>query len=664
MTDANHNTLRVTVAQFEGIENTPALPLAAGVIVATAKKNPLIASRVRFDIVVPRRPLKEVVEHLKSSDLLGFSLYPWNYEYSLAVIENLHSEFPEIPIVLGGPSLPKREDAVAMFLRKHPAITYLILGEAEHNFSRFLCAFLNEDPLEKIPSLAYRNGDQIQINSLASRVKDFSQTSSPYLDGTFETLLQTYPGFFQMGVLETNRGCPFLCTFCDWSITRKVMEYPLERIYQEIDWLIEKGFSNLCIIDANFGIRKRDADIAAYLAKKKEQTGKPGFCYFYLTKNNHQRNWNTIETFNKAGIHCCVGLAVQDFDDAVLKAIRRDKMQSMETIQLRDICAQKGIPTRNELILGLPKQTYSSFVQTLLQAMPPHPKHDFIIFLCRLLQNTELADPEQQKTHHLQTRRCLWVSPKGAQHGIIPEYQNIIVSTADMPLKDWQATYRFAHVASMAYNKYLLRILLRAWVDLWGLPLQLLLETIVDAIERAAPQSVLGDLRVVLDRYVSSILSEKAYLLPFPDLGERPWELDEALSIAVLLRTESLYAELETHLSPLLAPSEHPKLRELLRFQYLCVPQHTMTQTDASFSWNWIRYHKEGVLREERVTIAFEHPFYTRIPDRTFFIHTYLNLMQSRSITTQQSQPIMVEPSIKHPPFTRKMATSVSQGQL
>ena len=634
---------RITIAQFEGIDNTPALPLAAGLLVATAKQNPLLAKHVLFDIIVPRAPISETVSLLSNSQMVGFSLYPWNYAYSFAVIEALHAHHPEIVIVLGGPSLPKKEEAVLAFLEKHRCIDVMILGEGEYTFSEFLETYLTTKDLEGVPAIAYRKEGKPVQNSVARRVQDFDRTGSPYLDGTFTDLLQKYPGFFQMGVLETNRGCPFLCTFCDWSLTPKVMEYPLERICQEIDWLVEQEFSNLCIIDANFGIRKRDIHISNYLAQKKRESGRPGFCYFYLTKNNHQKNWQTIQIFNEVGIHCCVGLAVQDFDEEVLKAVRRDNIQSMETIQLREICAEQGIPTRNELILGLPKQTYQSFVHTLLRAMPPHPKHDFIIFLCRLLENTELANPEQQEEHRIQTRRCLWVSPKGMEHGVVPEYQDIIVATADMPQEEWVRTYHFAHLASMAYNKYFLRHIFHAWEMVWNRSLQELLETLHAAIYNAPLGSVFYQLQQTLMRYSDSILSEGAFLLPILDVSDRPWELDEALGIVVLRNTKNFYEEVHKTLISLLPTKEHAQFRELMQYQESCIPQQHLRVSTKNFQWNWSLLERGKSVQKKKVSLGFQPPLYCMIPDSNMFIDIYLNLMQSRSITTQHAQQIMVD---------------------
>ena len=638
--------MNVYIAQFEGIENTPALPLAAGLLIASARLHNSIKEQVSFEIIVPRVPLAQLQDEFAECNLAGFSLYPWNTAYSLQAIDSVPHH---TPIIVGGPSIPKREKSIRSFMQANPRIDFILLGEGEQNFALFLLCFLGDQNYSDVPSLVYRHKGDVLISSPASRVKDFSLTGSPYLDGTFDRLLERYPAFFMMGMLETNRGCPFLCTFCDWSITRQVMEVPLQRIHHEIDWLIAKGFANFCIIDANFGIRRRDHLIAEYLAARKKETGYPSYCYFYLTKNNHERNWTTIQTFHQAGINCTVGLAVQDFDDGVLKAVKRDNIQSSETNQLRIICAKQGIPTRNELILGLPKQTYQSFVNTLLQAMPPYPKHDFVIFLCRLLDNTELANPQEREQHVIETRRCLWVSPKGRSHGIIDEFQEIIVGTRDLPLKDWKRTYRFAYLASMGYNKYLLRIVFRAIQDLWQLSLQEYIEHLLQQMEQADPTTAFGQLWGILERYLASILATKAYQLPYFSEEDRPWEIDESLSISILLNSQQFYNELFLHSQMLLPITEHAQLQELIHFQAACIPKHQHPQCSQHFSWNWQRYQQDlnTMLKNKSSLYLFEQPTYSSVLDVQQFVTIYLSLMQARSITTQKMPRIMVQ-AVEH----------------
>ena len=70
---------------------------------------------------------------------------------------------------------------------------------------------------------------------------------------------------------ETNRGCPFSCAYCDWgsATNSKVARMELDRVFDELDYVYNLGLSHVqwLFADANFGILKRDAEIAAKLRK-------------------------------------------------------------------------------------------------------------------------------------------------------------------------------------------------------------------------------------------------------------------------------------------------------------------------------------------------------------------------------------------------------------
>ncbi len=70
--------VRAVICQFDGIDHTPALPLAAGVLVASARKSPRLAGAATFAIEVARQPLDDLTGRLAGADVIGLSLYPWN----------------------------------------------------------------------------------------------------------------------------------------------------------------------------------------------------------------------------------------------------------------------------------------------------------------------------------------------------------------------------------------------------------------------------------------------------------------------------------------------------------------------------------------------------------------------------------------------------------
>ena len=105
----------------------------------------------------------------------------------------------------------------------------------------------------------------------------FVDLASPYLDGTFEQLLPPDLVRASCAVLETNRGCPFRCTFCDWgqALHSPVRELPFERIAEELAWIAARRIARIYLVDANFGIRPRDLDVAREIARLRRERGYP-----------------------------------------------------------------------------------------------------------------------------------------------------------------------------------------------------------------------------------------------------------------------------------------------------------------------------------------------------------------------------------------------------
>ena len=69
-------------------------------------------------------------------------------------------------------------------------------------------------------------------------------------------------------IIETNRGCPYGCTFCDWgsATLSRIRKFDIERVFAELEWCAEARLRAIGIADANFGIFERDVEIAEQIA--------------------------------------------------------------------------------------------------------------------------------------------------------------------------------------------------------------------------------------------------------------------------------------------------------------------------------------------------------------------------------------------------------------
>ena len=102
---------RVAIAQYAGATVLDVPPLAAGLLASTLRRA-AIAADVR--IHVRRKPIAQAAAVLAEAEIVGLSLYTWNARYALEAARVAKSLRPELVVVAGGPSVPRR-DAAGLF---------------------------------------------------------------------------------------------------------------------------------------------------------------------------------------------------------------------------------------------------------------------------------------------------------------------------------------------------------------------------------------------------------------------------------------------------------------------------------------------------------------------------------------------------------------------
>ena len=149
---------------------------------------------------------------------------------------------------------------------------------------------------------------------------------SPYLDGIFDELIEQHPEIEWMPTLETDRGCPYKCTFCDWgSMTAsKVIKFGLERVFAELEWFSKMKMPVLTMTNANFGIfKERDTLIADKIVKLSLDTGYPTGISVSYAKNSNADVFAIVKKFKEANIQTGFILSLQTTTDGVLENIKR-----------------------------------------------------------------------------------------------------------------------------------------------------------------------------------------------------------------------------------------------------------------------------------------------------------------------------------------------------
>ncbi len=246
----------------------------------------------------------------------------------------------------------------------------------------------------EIDGISYidRDGNYIR-RANGPRMRDLAEVPSPFLNGLFDDLIARQSARTWMAMWETNRGCPFQCTFCDWgsATAGKVNKFDLDRLFAEIDWFFEKQDRVHFLLRRQFRHPSARRRHCPPVAEVKRATGYPLSLSVQNTKNATERAYETQKVLSDAGLGKGVALSMQSVDTHTLESIKRENISLETYLELQRRFTRDGIETYSDLILGLPGETYESFV-TGVDILITTGQHNQIRFgNLSILPNAEMA---------------------------------------------------------------------------------------------------------------------------------------------------------------------------------------------------------------------------------------------------------------------------------
>jgi radical SAM superfamily enzyme YgiQ (UPF0313 family) len=435
---------------FCGIIANDCMPLGVGYMKAVMDRD-LAEVRSRL-FVYPERLLDALAQ--SPPDVLMLSNYCWNERLSQHVARVAKRIRPETLVVMGGPNISMEPERQRAYLGDHSAIDLYVLGEGDFLAAEVVRHFLDSGAsIEKmgareIPSSIYRRPDGTVVRTAAwERHKNVDDIPSPWLTGVLD---EFFDGRLAP-IIETNRGCPFACTFCSQGASwyTKVNYFGMERLREEIHYIARRVHKHsplmrtLRIADSNYGMYERDAEISSYLGETQKEYGWPSYIDATTGKNRPDRIIRSIEKVSGAMLFY---QAVQSLDEDVLRNVKRTaiKMEAFE--QLRVYVRGRGLRSNTDLILGLPGETLASHLQGI-RAILDGGMSRITNFQLMMLKGTELEQLESRRMFNFRTGFRILPKNFGIYAGEkVIDIEEIVCATDSLPFEDYLEARRVALV--------------------------------------------------------------------------------------------------------------------------------------------------------------------------------------------------------------------------
>ena len=297
-------------------------------------------------------------------DLILFSIVEDVYYKSLGMLDCIKDL--NIPSLLGGvfPTVAPDE------CFKSALVNFVGLGEGETTIVAVAEALRKNQPLHNIPGTWYRDDDGVIHKNPQSPLVDLNKQTADYSLFAESRFIRTMGGeVFKTIPIETYRGCPFACTYCNSPgqvtfsreqglgsfLRRKTMDC-LANELRELIKLYDPEF--IFIIDDSF-LARPDKEVFDF-CDMYEEFKLPFYC------NSRPETCDAEKLRRLKEVGCFrISYAIEAGNESYRTKVLKRKGSNEEMIRWSKIITESQIPYSINLIVGFPGETREMVMETI-----------------------------------------------------------------------------------------------------------------------------------------------------------------------------------------------------------------------------------------------------------------------------------------------------------
>lgn len=324
--------------------------------------------------------------------VLCFSAYIWNIRQIVELCADYRELDPDCIMVLGGPEVSYDS---RQFLLDHPFIDIIVRGEGEITLKQILIHIHEGSSYHDLKGISFRFKHKVFVNEEAPLIKDLGLLPRPYAGEM---------SFYRHRLVyyESSRGCPFNCSYCISSTIKGVRYMPLNRVKEDLSFLVKQGIMKIKFVDRTFNSHeKRALEIMEFLVDQIREERNTSFHFEICLDLFSETALNFLEKVPPGVFDFEVG--VQSTCPLALQAVNRVNNWEALAANARRIKSWGNIHLHMDLIAGLPYEGYQRFGQSFNEVYHLQP-HVIQLGFLKLLKGSRIHQEKDRygyKYQHL-----------------------------------------------------------------------------------------------------------------------------------------------------------------------------------------------------------------------------------------------------------------------
>jgi len=305
--------------------------------------------------------VEKLLEH--NPKIVGFGVYIWNVQQTLAVASQLKEVAPHVQIILGGPEISFETEKQDLY----PYADYIITGAADKSFYQVCKDILGGSP----PKQKLIRSKPIKLTELEFPYKYYNQEDIDH----------------RVIYIEASRGCPFKCEFCLSALDKTSYPFELEEFLQQMDQLFQRGVRHFKFVDRTFNLKIKTTLII--LDFFLERLCDDLFLHFEVIPDHlPEKLKDKLTQFPQGCLQFEVG--IQTFNSQVQENISRKQNNQKSKTNLTWLKENTNAHIHADLIFGLPGETLESFAQSFDQLYQCRP-HEIQMGILKRLKGSPIV---------------------------------------------------------------------------------------------------------------------------------------------------------------------------------------------------------------------------------------------------------------------------------